>query len=51
MSILLAIYLIGFGTTAGYGIGSCSGHAPCPAPLIVGAAAVWPVTVPLVLTE
>lgn len=43
MSIWLATYLIGWAATSGYGIGSCTGHEPCPAPLFVVAGAAWPV--------
>lgn len=37
MSIWLAIYLIGLGTTAGYGVGTCGGHTPACEIVVVAA--------------
>lgn len=58
MSILLGIYLAGFFTTAGYGAGVCYStggtHAVGPEICTVATTAgavVWPITVPMALSE
>jgi len=51
MSILLAIYLLGVGTTAGYGVGTCSGHAIGCEVVVVAASPIWPITVGAAVVE
>lgn len=51
MSIWLAVYLIGFAGSTGYGIGSCSGHNPACGIVAPVAGVLWPVLVPAAIIE